>query len=152
MTTRWENRARTASATPDRAVAPARADEVTAGPGRSGAPAFSLPEVPWRAAELKGVAVGSPAVGTTTVARLARGEVPASRVTLLAGFPAHLGLIDEVLAASRPAPRRCPRRGRRLAVAAGAARASAPGPSPHTPLAPHGTRRERRSPGPGRTS
>ncbi|CAM5619702.1 hypothetical protein EES47_25425 [Streptomyces sp. ADI98-12] len=98
MTTRWENRARTASATPDRAVAPARAEEVTAGPGRSGAPAFSLPEVPWRAAELKGVAVGSPAVGTTTVARLARGEVPASRVTLLAGFPAHLGLIDEVLA------------------------------------------------------
>ncbi|MFI8486672.1 amino acid deaminase/aldolase [Streptomyces rubrogriseus] len=71
---------------------------VTAGAGWSGVLAFTLPEALWLAEEFEDVVVGYPTVDTAAVARLAADEVLASRVTLMVDSPAHLDLIDEVLA------------------------------------------------------
>ncbi len=82
-------------------------DAVLALPGYSGVLAYTLPEALWLSSDSDGragiqdVVVGYPSVDRSAIARLARNEGLASRVTVMIDDTAQLDLIDSVIAPGR---------------------------------------------------
>ncbi|HWV49618.1 MAG TPA: alanine racemase, partial [Microbacterium sp.] len=78
-------------------------DAVLKIPGYRGILAFTLDEALWLAETHDDIVVGYPSVDRAAIARLAKDEVAASRVTLMVDDPAHLDVIDAVAAPARRA-------------------------------------------------
>jgi D-serine deaminase-like pyridoxal phosphate-dependent protein len=76
-------------------------------PGYRGILAFTLPEALWLAEEHEDIVIGYPTADRAALARLARDERAAARITLMVDSIGQLDLIDDAVGRTRPRLRVC---------------------------------------------